>query len=42
MLLFYFPVACVGNNGVGKSTLLKLLVSQLEPVSCEWGLCMLK
>jgi len=27
-------VAIVGPNGVGKSTLLKLLIGELEPVSC--------
>ena len=26
-------IALVGNNGVGKSTLLKLLMGEIEPVS---------
>ena len=30
---FFLTVAIVGNNGVGKSTFLKLLIGQLEPVS---------
>jgi len=29
----YIVVAIVGPNGVGKSTLLKLLIGELEPVS---------
>ena len=32
-VILYFTVAIVGPNGVGKSTFLKLLVGDLEPVS---------
>lgn len=31
-VLFSVLVAIVGNNGVGKSTFLKLLIGELEPV----------
>ena len=31
-MLFSLTVAVVGNNGVGKSTFLKLLIGELEPV----------
>ena len=34
----YVAVAIVGPNGVGKSTLLKLLIGELDPVSCVVGL----
>lgn len=32
-MLCFFAVAIVGPNGVGKSTLLKLLTGDLQPVS---------
>lgn len=32
LLIDIFVVAIVGPNGVGKSTLLKLLIGELEPV----------
>lgn len=40
LLIDIFVVAIVGPNGVGKSTLLKLLIGELEPVgsACSWSL----
>ena len=33
IIVFLSSVAIVGPNGVGKSTFLKLLIGELEPVS---------
>lgn len=34
-LLIFFSIAIVGNNGVGKSTLLKLIIGDISPSSGE-------